>query len=155
GPTPGREADPKDALVRLGATRPQHAGPVEGVAVSPDGATIVSCGGAPDRTVRAWEAATGKRLWQVEQPTRAGAVSRAGLVAAAGVDGVIRLCELAGGREVRQLRGHQGEVTSVTFTAAGQTVISGGRDGTVRTWSAASGKEGLRLRTGAKHMVRA
>ena len=48
---------PEYALARLGTVRFRHNGGVDAIAVSPDGKTLFGGGG---RSVRAWDAATGK-----------------------------------------------------------------------------------------------
>ena len=55
----------------------------------------------------------------------------------------VRGADLTGvcaGDQLHTLRGHAAYVTAVAVSADGQTVISGGRDTTVRTWDAATGE---------------
>ena len=56
-----------------------------------------------------------------------------------GADATIRLWDLAGGRETRQMHGHRGAVNDVAFLP-GDRAISGGADGTLRTWDLSTGK---------------
>jgi len=57
-----------------------------------------------------------------------------------------RIWDLASGREVSNLRGHQMPVASVAFTPDGRQLASGSWDGTVRLWDLASGREAAALR---------
>jgi WD40 repeat protein len=43
------------------------------------------------------------------------------------------------------LRGHTAEVESIAFAPDGKILASGGKDGTLRLWDLASGKETARL----------
>jgi WD40 repeat protein len=63
-----------------------------------------------------------------------------------GNDRVIRLWEVATGKEVRQFAGHTNPILSVAFTPDCRHLISGSSqyqtpDRVVRVWDAASGKE--------------
>lgn len=60
-------------------------------------------------------------------------------------DGLVRLWDVATGKERGQLRGHTGDVHAVLLTPDGKTVASASRDGTVRLWDAVTGKELYRL----------
>lgn len=41
---------------------------------------------------------------------------------------------------MRELRGHAGVVKDIGFSADGRWIVSGGEDGSVRVWEAASGR---------------
>jgi WD40 repeat protein len=99
-----------------------------------------------------WDAATGKRLHSLaERETffkmaRVAAFSPDGrLVAAGGVDGVIRLWEVATGKLEQTCRGHekgmQDGIRTIAFSPDGQTLLSGGEDHTLRLWEVAAGEE--------------
>jgi RNA polymerase sigma factor (sigma-70 family) len=63
------------------------------------------------------------------------------VVASAGADKLVRVWDVAAGREVRQLAGHGGQVFSVAFAPDGKTLASAGDDKTVRIWDVATGRE--------------
>ena len=62
-----------------------------------------------------------------------------GRVVSGGVDGLVRVWDLATGVQVRELAGHEGGVTSVGISPDGGRVVSGGVDGLVRVWDLATG----------------
>jgi WD40 repeat protein len=51
----------------------------------------------------------------------------------------VLLWDLSTSARRAELRGHKGKIWSFAFTANGQTLVSGGQDGTVRLWDVASG----------------
>jgi WD40 repeat protein len=55
-------------------------------------------------------------------------------VATCSPDGTIVIWQAASGRKLLTLRGHTAEIDLVTFSPDGQTLVSGGRDQTVRVW---------------------
>jgi WD40 repeat protein len=127
-----------------------HRGLVLGLAFAPGGRTLVS--ESDDRTVRWWDLATGKQ-------TQQGDGSCAGLHAclALSPDGrllaamradedSITLRDAATGGEIRQLRGHQGLVYAVAFSADGKALVSAERDGPMIVWDVAAGQVSRRFR---------
>ncbi|MEZ0228459.1 MAG: WD40 repeat domain-containing protein, partial [Planctomycetota bacterium] len=62
-------------------------------------------------------------------------------VAAAGDEKVVRLIDLASGKETFKLEGHEGTIKSVAFSKDGKRIASAGEDKAVRLWDAATGKE--------------
>ena len=56
------------------------------------------------------------------------------------LDGTARLWDLASGRELAELTGHNGPVYAVAFGADG-TLITGGIDRTIRIWRADGGEQ--------------
>ena len=61
-------------------------------------------------------------------------------------DKTARLWDVASGKELRALRGHEGGVGSAQFSADGKTVLTASDDKTARLWDVASGKELRALR---------
>src|SRR5262249_22660249 len=54
---------------------------------------------------------------------------------------LIRLYDLAQGKEIRQLQGHQQGITCLVFSADGKSLASASSDKTIRLWDVATGKE--------------
>src|SRR5205085_2662165 len=69
---------------------------------------------------------------------RAVAFTPNGAAVVAGLaDNSIRVVTIADGKEVKNLAGHAGPITSLGFSPKGDTLISAGADKTVRFWNAA------------------
>jgi hypothetical protein len=58
-------------------------------------------------------------------------------IAAGDANGSVHLWDSATGKEVRQVRGHEGPVAFLAFTPDGKTLVSGGGDSTVLLWDLA------------------
>ncbi len=108
---------------------------------TPDGKTLF----AVDQLgrVAVWNATTGKLLQLLQgppPPISAGAISPGGRFLALGAqqESVIRLCDLASGRE-EILRGHRDTIRGLAFSADDATLASGSLDGTIRLWKTQPG----------------
>jgi WD40 repeat protein len=118
---------------------------VQGIAFTPDGRRLIACGEAGIAEV--WKTHEGvlERTIAVapeRMPLYAAAVSPDGrLLALAGLDGRIRLHDLATGRPRRTLEGHADAVYSLAFAPDGNTLASGSVDQTVRCWHPATGEQ--------------
>jgi WD40 repeat protein len=53
----------------------------------------------------------------------------------------VRLWEVASGKQIAMLRGHEDQVSSVAFSPDGRTLATGSMDRTARLWEVASGKQ--------------
>jgi WD40 repeat protein/serine/threonine protein kinase len=67
-------------------------------------------------------------------------------LASASGDHMVKLWEVATGKELLSLQGHTGPVRSVAFSPDGQHLASGSSDRTVKLWKTASGAELLTLK---------
>ena len=61
-------------------------------------------------------------------------------------DGVVRLWDVATGKEVRVLKGHTDRVVTAAFSPDGRRILTASWDRTARIWDAATGKELFALR---------
>jgi WD40 repeat protein/beta-lactamase regulating signal transducer with metallopeptidase domain len=124
-----------------------HKGPVNGLAISPDGKYVLSCSTWPngDNTARLWELATGKEVHQFKGNKNTNlqsvAFSLDGKYAVTGAtDGVIWQWQTSTGKLVHSLKGHKDAVASLTFSADGKKLLSASHDKTLRLWNFASGE---------------
>jgi len=117
------------------------------LAFSPDGTRVAA--GAMDGSVQIWQVADGKSLGTTETPFGGpGVVVRE--IRFTGPDRAVAwsqllstavVWEVPSGKLLFPLEGHVGGVTSVMFSAGGKEVLTGGQDGLVFRWNAATGKE--------------
>src|SRR5207248_3712415 len=121
-----------------------HRSPIQEAALSADGTVLVTRSG--DETLRVWNALTGKQLHQLqvnseplEQYRRAGlGISADGKTFAWIGDEpgrAIHVCEVATGKEVRRLAGHEGiSRRRLVFSPDNRTLASLNESGSVQLW---------------------
>ena len=139
------------AMDRHGVTR-RHEGSVNFVA--PDGNTLASA--SSDKTIRLWDAHTGKHLQTLSGHIEAGsyvAFSADGLtLASASYDKTIRLWDASTGECLRTLLRHRRSIACFAFSTDGLTLASGsgrtypfsksseGEENTIRLWNVHTGE---------------
>ena len=123
---------PSDALIRV---LTGHHGPVNAVAIAPDGTWLAT--GGQDGTVRIWAADGTPRtsLTGHEHRVTAVAIAPDGTwLATASADGTVRTWAADG--TPRATLSHDDPVNAVAIAPDGTWLATGGEDGTVRTWAA-------------------
>jgi WD40 repeat protein len=135
------------------------------VVFSPDGKSALSSGW--DHSIRLWDLKSGKELrqfvghtetvwWAVFSPDGRRAVSASGTLPGFGLpasDCTVRIWDVASGKELRRLEGHERAVRSAVFSPDGRRVLSGGQDKTLRLWDVESGKEVRRFEGHTCHVL--
>lgn len=136
-----------------------HKGPISSVAYSPDGTLITSGGGDTmvwsrmladgDRTVRLWEAATGRELQALRGHQRgvtAVAIAPDGKSVASGsLDGTVRIWDVATGQEISSWTDYPGGVSSLLYMPDGRSLLTADGAHMIRIREIAGGKETLRI----------
>ncbi len=140
-----------------GVTLADHAEAVTSVALSGDGDLILS--GGADRTLKLWEARTGRCLhtFEGDMPgvTAVCLSGDAKLALSCGTDAALKLWEVGTGDCRRTCRGDFDVLTSVALSGDARLALSGSTDGTVQLWDVSAGRllRVLRGHTGPVHSV--
>jgi WD40 repeat protein len=125
-----------------------HSGPVLAVAFSPDNALLLTA--SADRSIKVWDAATGQLRRSFShhtdivhclafRPARIdGGESSRFLCASGSQDKTVRVWQPVVGRMVRIVRGHEGPVLALAYSANGARLYSAGKEGIVRVIDADS-----------------
>ena len=120
--------------------------------VTADGRCAVS--GSKDDTLRVWNLDSGRCLRTLTAPVRSVSVTSDGRRAVSGSSGVtfdgrgavsgssgtLRIWDLESGACLRTMKGHRGEVFSVSVTSDGRRAVSGSSDNALRIWDLESGQ---------------
>jgi WD40 repeat protein len=138
------DAIPKGAIVRMGTVRLRHTNNVNGVAFSPDGKMVVSCGW--DHAVRLWDGETGAPIRQLLGSVDCGTFGAAfapdgSRLATVGERGLIRLFDPLTGSELWKATTNNERVYGVAFSPDGKTVATAGSETMVRLWDAKTGEQ--------------
>jgi WD40 repeat protein len=117
-------------------------------AVSPDGKWLAAGYRRPDRAVQLWDVGTGEAVRSLAAADEVGTVafSPDGRTLAAAVGksqqpGQVVRWEVASGRPLGTLPGHDSDIFALAFAADGKMLATGGYDRTIRLWDPATGKE--------------
>jgi WD40 repeat protein len=112
--------------------------------------------GLEDGSVRLWDLATGKErtldtghaakapsptAWQHTATLAVAFAPDGKTLATSGRDGVVKLWDVASGRNLYTLEQQFTWVEALAWSRDGRTVASAGRDGVIRLWDAATGKD--------------
>jgi WD40 repeat protein len=120
-----------------------HTGPVHAVAFAPDGRSLATAGA--DATVNVWdpEAGTRRKAYRGHTgPVHAVAFAPgSGLLASGGADGAVLLWGADASAGPGRLAGHDAAVRALTF--AGEVLLSGSEDGTIKVWEPPAGDAAL------------
>jgi WD40 repeat protein len=158
---PSLPAEFPDNVARVfGSARMRHAGPVDDLAFSPDGALLVTSG--RDGAVRLWDVGAGAEIRTYRAPAeqlaaltkdKDEAANRLAPVAFAADGKTVALAfgnscvlwDATTGKEIRTQALHAAAITSLAFSPDGKRLASGSLDTKVRTWDVESGKQLLDL----------
>jgi WD40 repeat protein len=135
------------SMVLAQASKPElvlqtgHTGPVNTIALTPDGRYLVS--GSSDNTIKIWDTSNGNVLRTMLghlQPVLSVAINASGgLIASGSEDTSVKLWDIVTG-EPRVLGSHAGPVKEVAFSVDGQQLASLSNS-EVKLWDVASGRE--------------
>ena len=115
-----------------------HTGPVNAIAISPDGRFLAS--GGDDRTVRLWHLPNGQPIGK-PLPISTGRVKSVAfspdgkLLAVSTVNGTVQLWSVATGKPAGPVRDSRNRsMNTVAFSPNGQTLATGSENGTLQLW---------------------
>ena len=118
---------------------PGHAGPVHGIAISPDGRRMISSG--VDAKVIVWDLGSKEQLLTLnghQDEVRAVAFSPDGnLIVTGSDDRTACIWDASSGTLKKKFVGHLNEIRSAAFSPDGESIITGSSDGTAKSWKIA------------------
>jgi WD40 repeat protein/serine/threonine protein kinase len=122
------------------------------LAFSPDGRLLARNGSARG-TVELWDATTGRLARTLDRVGEAWSLvfcpdgSRLAIGGGGGVDAApVRICDVASGKIMHTLEGHQSYVYSLAFSPDGKRLTTGGHDDKVKIWDTDTGRVAFLLK---------
>lgn len=119
---------------------------VNALAISPDGQTVAVGSGEPSRSgdITLWNLTSGKMTGHYDERhldtvLTLGFSPDGKLLASGGADKVVRVTELATGKQVKLFEGHTHHVLGVAWRADGRMLASAGADNVVKVWDWTTG----------------
>jgi WD40 repeat protein len=117
-------------------------GEVYRVAFRPDGKMLASSG--EDNYIRLWNPDTGNLIQMIQTPAPGSTIAwnPSGKILSSGgvMDKIVRLWDVASGKQLGVLQGHTDQLDALAWSPDGRTLASSSADRTVRLWDPASGK---------------
>lgn len=114
-----------------------HADGVNALALSTDGATLIS--GSQDKTVRISDTTNGKEVRQLKEPTAAVtcvAIAPDGKTIAAGTaDKKVYRWNAADGKLIEDWKAHDTQVAGVALHPDNKRIVTAGKDGAIKLWT--------------------
>jgi WD40 repeat protein len=130
---------------RTGEEVRRFLGPTITLDISPDGRHALGISHTRDTVLRLYDVNNNREILRLEGTDEAPKIARFSpdgrTVAAIDNTANVLVWELATGRLLHQLMGHQGRLFAMTFSPDGRFLVTGGLDKTIRVWELASGKE--------------
>ncbi len=137
------------------------AAPAKYPALSRDGKTLVVGEAGESGVARVWDVATGKerlsfRPGAIGHSTAVQISPDGKLIATEGGNwftSSLAFWDATTGKLLSDLPGHVSEITAAAFASDGETVYTAGKDGTLRTWDMATGRERSRFSASVAYLA--
>ncbi|XP_078689363.1 uncharacterized protein LOC144920864 [Branchiostoma floridae x Branchiostoma belcheri] len=139
-----------------------HTDMVAAVAITPDGATLVSGGGMDDTTIRIWKLREGDPVCTFKghgdgiKAITVVDTDKGRMLLSGSVDASCRIWKLENApQDVEPLPGHDSPVYAVAMTKAGRLAVSGSRSGELKLWNHNTGETEAVVRNAHSRSIRA